>query len=685
MKQKKAFTQNIDKILNEGLNKIASNIGLYQINQGKMQKKEYEINIENKPNHLEEYMYEQTVQNIKQFLKKRDIIISWYKREDIFSTFNQLIDKTEQDNKNNIANVPIVILMFLLKAIMKQKKAFQKKYLNTKNQVKKSKAHILQKHVGGHSTFLKPVDDRINFIAKPVQSKELEFYESLMKTKNMSKLKKFLPKYYGTVEINNSTQIIISILILNHNGQKAFFQKDSNTEVNFKKTLSQYMRLQDLTKNKKFPCILDIKMGFKAPNQKDENKFQNSTSSSVGFRICGMNVYQPLKKCAIFKDKYWGRQIQQQSLESSVASFFFDGEQIRFGLIHMFIKQLKQLKRALQFYKGYKFHSSSLLLIYDGIYNAEQFKHQEKSFKKIQIQDVSQNKSCNYSLNNTFIDQMSNFFTQKIAKKQKKFKEINLFQLEKMSSESQVKYRPLLLQNLKRRQSAFQQTFNSQQIQNYSDVEKKIISQHQSFNYQEYSIQIKSKQDSVENDLNQLDLIKITNQINLFSRARSESSESNQSILSDKNQSIDSYSQEEQENDVSSNQELFSSFSSASLNQSFMSQGSNANSKKNKSFDQKDSKNLLNKSYMSSHSQNFANVEINENVEEYDLELVKGIENFIELLMKIASKEVLQSFVIQNQQLFTPADAEQQQKVINTLNNDLILEGIGSNSNNIQN
>ncbi|KAL4487637.1 hypothetical protein ABPG72_017426 [Tetrahymena utriculariae] len=580
------------------------------------------------------------------------------------------------------------------------------------NLAKADRFYLYLNQVGGHSTFLKPVDDRINFIAKPVQSKELEFYESLMKTKNMSKLKKFLPKYYGTVEINNSTQIVISNkkrlsdMTSSQNQYNINFDSKSQwLQSLFSKRFKygKYMKLQDLTKNKKFPCILDIKMGFKAPNQKDENKFQNSTSSSVGFRICGMNVYQPLKKCAIFKDKYWGRQIQQQSLESSVASFFFDGEQIRFGLIHMFIKQLKQLKRALQFYKGYQFHSSSLLLIYDGIYNAEQFKHQEKSLKKMQIQDVSQNKSCNYSLNNTFIDQMSNFFTQKIAKKQKKFKEINLFQLEKMSSDSQVKYRPLLLQNLKRRQSAYQQTFNPQQIQNYSDVEKKIISQHQSFSYQENSIQIKSKQDSVENDLNQLDLIKITNQINLFSRARSESSESNQSILSDKNQSIDNYSQEEEEeNDVSSYQESFSSFSSASLNQSFMSQGSNANSKKNNSFDQKDNKNLLNKSYMSSHSQecfsfkqskprpilkliDFANVEINENVEEYDLELVKGIENFIELLMKIASKEVSQSFVIQNQQLFTPAEAEQQQKVINTLNNDLILEGIGFNSNNIQN
>ncbi|EAR82886.2 inositol hexakisphosphate kinase (macronuclear) [Tetrahymena thermophila SB210] len=579
--------------------------------------------------------------------------------------------------------------------------------------VKADRFYLYLNQVGGHSTFLKPVDDRINFIAKPVQSKELEFYESIMKTKNLNKLKKFLPKYYGTVEINNSTQIVISNkkrisdMTSSQNQYNLNFDSKSQwLQSLFSKRFKygKYMKLQDLTKNKKFPCILDIKMGFKATNQKDENKFQNSTSSSVGFRICGMNVYQPLKKCAIFKDKYWGRQIQQQSLESSVASFFFDGEQIRFGLIHMFIKQLKKLKRALQYYKGYKFHSSSLLLIYDGIYNAEQFKSQEKpSSKKIQIQDFPQNKSFNHSLNSTFIDQMSNFFTQKIVKKQKKLKEINQFQLEKISSDSQVKYKPLLLQNLKRRQSAYQYTFNSQQIQNYSDVEKKIISQHQSFNNQDNNIKIKCKQDSVENDLNQLDLIKITNQINLFSKARSQSSESNQSIISDKNQSIDNYSQEEEDNDVSSNQQSFSSFSSASsLNHSFMSQGSNANSKKNSSFDKKNNKSLLNKSYISSHSQecfsfkqskprpilkliDFANIEINENVEEHDLELVKGIENFIELLMKIASKEVSQSFVIQNQQLFTSAEAEQQFKVINTLNNDFILEGIGFNQNNIQN
>jgi hypothetical protein len=45
-------------------------------------------------------------------------------------------------------------------------------------------------------------------------------------------------------------------------------------------------------------------MGFKAPSEKHKIKFENSTSRTHGFRLCGLNVYLPMTKKPIFKDKY---------------------------------------------------------------------------------------------------------------------------------------------------------------------------------------------------------------------------------------------------------------------------------------------------------------------------------------------------------------------------------------------
>jgi len=60
--------------------------------------------------------------------------------------------------------------------------------------------------------------------------------------------------------------------------------------------LGKYLKLQDLTKHMDFPCVLDIKMGFKPLNEKDADKYKTTTSTGLGFRICGMNVYLPKKK-----------------------------------------------------------------------------------------------------------------------------------------------------------------------------------------------------------------------------------------------------------------------------------------------------------------------------------------------------------------------------------------------------
>jgi len=64
-----------------------------------------------------------------------------------------------------------------------------------------------------------------------------------------------------------------------------------------------------------------------------KSKDSTTTTDSLRFRLCGLNVFFPEQKKIIFKDKYWGRYLTQSNLTNSLALFFFDGVSIRKDVI----------------------------------------------------------------------------------------------------------------------------------------------------------------------------------------------------------------------------------------------------------------------------------------------------------------------------------------------------------------
>lgn len=50
----------------------------------------------------------------------------------------------------------------------------------------------------------------------------------------------------------------------------------------------------------------------------------------VGFRICGMKVYQPLTKDYIEGDKAWGVALATMGVEVALRSYFDNGERFRY-------------------------------------------------------------------------------------------------------------------------------------------------------------------------------------------------------------------------------------------------------------------------------------------------------------------------------------------------------------------
>ena len=75
--------------------------------------------------------------------------------------------------------------------------------------------------------------------------------------------------------------------------------------------------------------MLDLKMGSIAYNEKKLKhqaiKLGSSTSATLKFRVCGLQVKNPLTGTDYFRDKYWGRKIKTDAMVSALALFFYDG------------------------------------------------------------------------------------------------------------------------------------------------------------------------------------------------------------------------------------------------------------------------------------------------------------------------------------------------------------------------
>lgn len=84
-----------------------------------------------------------------------------------------------------------------------------------------------------------------------------------------------------------------------------------------------YIILEDLTQGMKKPSICDLKMG-RQTYESDANlkkKFEQktvdtiSTSSKLGFRICGMRIFQGTSQSYIVRDKPWGSRVKDGEME----------------------------------------------------------------------------------------------------------------------------------------------------------------------------------------------------------------------------------------------------------------------------------------------------------------------------------------------------------------------------------
>jgi len=216
----------------------------------------------------------------------------------------------------------------------------------------------LKAQVGGH-VYMKSLNDE--YVCKPLNERELQFYQNIPPS-----LVDHVPTFQGTLVVGTEE----------HGGNRREAQSTSQTR--------KYLVLENLTKDFNKPCILDLKMGTRmygdfasdSKRKSQRKKSKKSTSAKLGVRFCGSQRFSVANDSFEILDKYVGRNADESELRRLLEKFFTHKRLLRKDVINNVLGEICRIKKSLLDLEEYRFYSSSLLIIYEGLLQEDKHESQ---------------------------------------------------------------------------------------------------------------------------------------------------------------------------------------------------------------------------------------------------------------------------------------------------------------------
>eukprot|EP00055_Hartaetosiga_balthica_P006799 m.22210 g.22210 ORF g.22210 m.22210 type:complete len:372 (-) comp5434_c0_seq1:165-1280(-) len=250
--------------------------------------------------------------------------------------------------------------------------------------------------VGGHSPCAR-LKDNPNVVCKPSGDRELAFYQQHLPPV----LKEFLPEFFGVKLVRIHAQPKQSMddslgidecalsspkkneveqALIKHdenaNGDCSWFEHCLERHLvkgNLKNT--ECILLENLTLHMNKPCIMDLKMGTRT--YKDDasdkkriraiQKAEETTTSSLGLRVCGLKLFNCDTNMYTFEDKYKGRELTPETIKDTFHRFLQSNSNAssRKFIVDKMLSRIDELRAVIASLHRFRFYSSSLLLMFD--------------------------------------------------------------------------------------------------------------------------------------------------------------------------------------------------------------------------------------------------------------------------------------------------------------------------------
>lgn len=174
---------------------------------------------------------------------------------------------------------------------------------------------------------------------------------------NASFLRSFVPDFFGTVNLN-----IENVGTLTH------------------------LVLSDVTLPYRRPSIMDVKVGHQtwydgaSPEyiEKCKVKDESSTSSALGFKVCGLQVFNGTSDDYWRPGKQWSKCLDVERVRDVIRRFCGRGPKStmcakrKTVLMDQILEQLRSIRHWFENQRSYHFYSASLLVLYEGMDTDEQ-------------------------------------------------------------------------------------------------------------------------------------------------------------------------------------------------------------------------------------------------------------------------------------------------------------------------